>query len=474
MDINQFLLALSARRKAFAMVLAITVLAAVVVSLALPKRFVSSTTLLIDGRDEQSMTVERLSPRERAGYMQTQADLIQSGRVAQKVVRDLKLTQRPGVREEFERDTGGVGSIDEWLASQLVKKLRVDTAASNIITVEFSAPEPKLATDVVNGFAKAYVETTLSLRTEPSREASEWFEEQLKGIRSIVAQAQSRLFAYQKEKGLIGVDERGDVEIARMNEISTQLLAARNATYDAQTRAKHAQEIIAGGAPAESLPEILNSPVMATVKADLARAEGRLEEFSGSLGPNHPQMLRAQSEVQAARERVAAETKKIVSGLSNAALQSRKREEELKNALAGQQDRLISMRDARVELAVLTRDVETSQRAYDAAMARYMTSKVDSRARQTNVAVLTPAAVPLRHKFPQVGLITALSVLVGTLLAAGVVYVLETLDRRVRSRSDLESRLAVPILGRLSKWQPTGGRLLPAPVRTARALPHPW
>jgi chain length determinant protein EpsF len=394
--------------------------------------------------------------------------------VAQKVVRDLKLTQRPGVREEFERDTGGVGSIDEWLASQLVKKLRVDTAASNIITVEFSAPDPKLATDVVNGFAKAYVETTLSLRTEPSREASEWFEEQLKGIRSIVAQAQSRLFAYQKEKGLIGVDERGDVEIARMNEISTQLLAARNATYDAQTRAKHAQEIIAGGAPAESLPEILNSPVMATVKADLARAEGRLEEFSGSLGPNHPQMLRAQSEVQAARERVAAETKKIVSGLSNAALQSRKREEELKNALAGQQDRLISMRDARVELAVLTRDVETSQRAYDAAMARYMTSKIDSRARQTNVAVLTPAAVPLRHKFPQVGLITALSVLVGTLLAAGVVYVLETLDRRVRSRSDLESRLAVPILGRLSKWQPTGGRLLPAPVRTARALPHPW
>jgi chain length determinant protein EpsF len=474
MDINQFLLALSARRKAFAMVLAITVLTAVVVSLALPKRFVSSTTLMIDGRDEQSMTVERLSPRERAGYMQTQADLIQSGRVAQKVVRDLKLTQRPGVREEFERDTGGVGSIDEWLASQLVKKLRVDTAASNIITVEFSAPDPKLATDVVNGFAKAYVETTLSLRTEPSREASEWFEEQLKGIRSIVAQAQSRLFAYQKEKGLIGVDERGDVEIARMNEISTQLLAARNATYDAQTRAKHAQEIIAGGAPAESLPEILNSPVMATVKADLARAEGRLEEFSGSLGPNHPQMLRAQAEVQAARERVAAETKKIVSGLSNAALQSRKREEELKNALAGQQDRLISMRDARVELAVLTRDVETSQRAYDAAMARYMTSKIDSRARQTNVAVLTPAAVPLRHKFPQVGLITALSVLVGTLLAAGVVYVLETLDRRVRSRSDLESRLAVPILGRLSKWQPTGGRLLPAPVRTARALPHPW
>jgi hypothetical protein len=58
------------------------------------------------------------------------------------------------------------------------------------------------------------------------------------------------------------------------------------------------------------------------------------------------------------------------------------------------------------------------------------------------------------------------------------VFLLETMDRRVRSRSDLESRLAVPTLGKLSKWQPTSGRLLPAPAfsgaRAARALPHPW
>jgi hypothetical protein len=55
-----------------------------------------------------------------------------------------------------------------------------------------------------------------------------------------------------------------------------------------------------------------------------------------------------------------------------------------------------------------------------------------------------------------------------------VVYVLESLDRRVRSRSDLEARLAVPSLGAVSRWQPSGGRLLPAPLRAARALPQPW
>ena len=92
----------------------------------------------------------------------------------------------------------------------------------------------------------------------------------------------------------------------------------------------------------------------------------------------------------------------------------------------------------------------------------------------TNVSQLTAAAQPSAPAFPKVPLISVLSVLVGALFAAGVVFLLETMDRRVRSRTDLESRLAVPILGRLSKWQPAGGRLLPAPARAAHALPHPW
>jgi capsular polysaccharide biosynthesis protein len=103
-----------------------------------------------------------------------------------------------------------------------------------------------------------------------------------------------------------------------------------------------------------------------------------------------------------------------------------------------------------------------------------MQNKIDSAAKATNVALLTPAVEPVKAAQPRIPLISALALIVGLLLAAAVVYLLETLDRRVRSRADLESRLAVPSFGRLSRWEPTGGRLLPVPLRTARALPHPW
>jgi succinoglycan biosynthesis transport protein ExoP len=480
MDLNQFLLALRARRKAFMLVFAATIITAVAVALLVPKRYVATTTLLIDARDEQQLAPTRMSPRERAGYIYTQVDLLQSGRVAARVARDLKLAQKPGMREAYESEANSAVSIDDWIAAGLLEKLKVDTSASSVITVTYASNDPQKAADVANGFAKAYLQTTLELRTEPSREAAEWFEDQLKGLRTQMTQAQTKLVSYQKAKGITYADERTDVDSARLTELSSQYLAAKNATYDSISRYKNAQEIAAKGVSVDSIPEVLSNPHITSLKVDLARAEGRREQESTVLGDNHPVYLRTVAEVQGIKEKIQVEMKKLVVGLGNAVEQNRRREDELKAAMAAQAERINSLKDYRIELAALNRDVESAQRTYDSVLTRYTTNKIESAAKMTNVALLTPAVVPVNPAHPKVGLITILAVVVGALFAAAVVYVLETIDRRVRSRADLESRLAVPSLGRLSKWQPTGARLLPAPALSsaggspARALPHPW
>lgn len=474
MDMTQFLMALRARRKAFVLVLVATIVAAVAVALIVPKKYVASASVLIDARDEQAMTPARISPRERAGYVATQIDLAQSGRVAARVARDLKLAQRPGVREAFEADTGGAGSIDEWIGARLLEVLKVNTSAGNVLLLEYSSSDPKHAAEVANGFAKAYLATSLEIRTEPTREAADWFQAQMKSLRGRVTQAQARLTAFQKQKGILAVSDRVDVEASRLTELSSQLLAARNATYDFISRHQLATEVLERGVSPDAVPDVLSNAYINGVKVDLARAEARLEEASAVLGENHPAHQRIAAEIQGGREKLKAEMTKLVAGLGNAVQQSRKREQELQAAMKAQEGRIISFNEHRAELAVLTRDVDNAQRAYDAVLSRYQTTEIDSRANSTNLALLTPAIEPVHPAHPKVGLISVLSVLVGALFAAGVVYVLETLDRRVRSRGDLESRLAVPSLGRLSRWQPSGGRLLPAPMRAARALPHPW
>jgi uncharacterized protein involved in exopolysaccharide biosynthesis len=364
--------------------------------------------------------------------------------------------------------------MEEWIAAGLLKKLKVDTSASSVITVTHSSPDAKFSTDVANSFVKAYMTTALALRTEPTREAAAWFDDQLKGLRSQVQQAQQKLTAYQKEKGIVIAEERYDYENARLAELSTQYLAARNATYDAITKQREANEALKRAGGMDSLPEVLASPFIGTVKGDLVRAEARLQEMQTVLGPNHPQFKLQQETVQNLREKVGAEARRIVAGMGNTAAQHQRREAELKAALEAQQQRILAMKDARIDMAVLTRDVESSHRAYDAALSRAMVMKVESRAKHTNIAPLAPAVEPLEPAHPKLGLISLLSVFGGLLLAGGAVFMLETMDRRVRSRFDLEARLAVPALGGISRWQATGSRLLPAPARAAHALPHPW
>jgi len=474
MDLNQFILALRARRKAFFIALAATICTALAVAMVVPKKYVSTATIILDARDEQTMSPGRMSPRERASYLQTQVELVLSPRVAAQVARDLKLAQRPGVREAWESETGGRGTVEDWLAVQLKEKLTVDTSVSNLMLINYASDDAQFASEVANAYAKAYLDTTLQLRTEPTREAAVWFEDQLKTLRSQVTQAQTRLNNFQKQKGILVEDARIDVESSRMSELSTALMAARGAIAEAQARHRQATEILENGGSPESIPEVLANAYINGLKVDLGRVESRIEQESSVLGPNHPQYIRSQAEAQLIRSKLQTETKKLIAGLGNAVEQSRKRERDIQAAIEAQNQRLLSLKDFRIEMAGMTRDIEASQRSYDAVLARYMQNKIDSSAKQTNALLLAPAITPLKPVHPKVGLIAGLSVVLGLLLAGGIVYVLESLDRRVRSRYDLESRLAVPSLGRLSKWQPTGGRLLPAPMRAARALPQPW
>ena len=473
MNLNQLMLALRARRKAFVLVLAAVIVSAVAVALVVPKKYVATATVLVDARDEQSMSPRALGSMGRASYVTTQIDLIQSGKVAGQVVRDMKLAQKPGMREAFERETGGVGKLEDWIAANLLEKLTADISASNVISISYASSDPQQAAAVANAFAKAYNDIALQMRTEPAREAADWFGDQLKTMKAQVAQSQAKVTAFQKAKGITFADERADVDTARLTELSAAYAAARNAAQEAQIRHKQAQEVLTSGTP-DAMTEIMGSAAVTAQRAELVRVEGLFQAASADLGPNHPVYQRHEADVKAAREKLNAETKKVVASLGAAARQAQQREQELKQAVAAQNERIQGMRDARVELASMTRDLENAQRNYDAVLGRYVTNQIDSRARTTNVALLTPAVVPLKPQHPKVGLISMLAVVIGVLLAGAVVYVLESLDRRVRSRSDLESRLAVPSLGRISRWQPTGGRLLPAPVRATKALPHPW
>jgi len=458
MNFHQFLLALRGRIWLFLALLAATVVAAIGVTILLPKSYEATVSILVDNRDEQVINSQTQPARQQLGYMQTQVDILQSPRVARQVAQDLKLDQSPQVRAAWQK-AGSRGTLDDYIAQGLLTKLKVDVSQSSVVSVTYAASDPRFAATVANAFAKAYVDTTLNLRVAPTRDAAVWFEGQLKDLRKEFENAQAKLGAFQREKGILATDEHADVEQAKLNQLAAESLRATEATYGAST----------GG---DATPEVIANPLVSTLKGQLLGAESKLHEMSTRLGPNHPDYIQQQAEVQALRERVSQETHRVIASVGGGYARNRARDAALKADLAAQRKKVEDMRDARNESLVLQRDVDTAQKAYEAALARQYVNKVESGARQTNVTILDPAAEPTFPSRPKVPLNIALGFFVGTILGLAAVFLLEILDRRVRSDPDLDAVMLgmdVPLLGTLHTWQPT--RLLGGDE--PRALPSP-
>ena len=476
MSIQQFLLALRARFGVFAMVLVATVLAATAVSLLMPKSYKATVSLLVDAKDEQSLSnvLRPLTlPQERLSYLQTQMDIIISRKVARKAVQDLKLADSPLTRGAVEEDTGSAGSIEDRLVESVLKNIKVETSQSNVIQASFSSPDPHLSALVINGFAKAYIDTMLELRVEPTRQAAAWFDEQLKGLRANLEDAQAKLTDYHQREKIVSADERFDVETARLGALSDQVVRAQEQTFEWNNREQQGRKFLEQGVSPDRLPDVLDNAFIQRLKADLLHGEAKLQELATQYGASHPQYQRQLSENQSLREKLDAEMRKIVAGIESSARQSRQREADLAKAMAAQRARLLGLKENRNEFTVLRRNVESAERAYDTAMQRSVVSQVDSRASQTNVTVLSPAVVPNTPSRPRVALNIALSVVVGTMLGIGIVILMEMFDRRVRSLNDLDNAWNVPLLGVVNAWRPAQRTLLGRPGGSGRALPNP-
>jgi len=300
---------------------------------------------------------------------------------------------------------------------------------------------------VANAFAQAYIQTNLEMKVAPARESATWFDDQLRQLRSHVEETQTRLTKYQTEKGITSTDQKLDVEVTKLAEISSQLVQVQAQAYENASRQRQLEEFTSKNRNVDSLPEVLASPVIQELKTRLSAAESRLSQASNTVGVNHPEYQRAQSEVTSVRKKLSDEVNTAASVIGNNLRITQSRERELRDAVAAQKTRLLELNRHRDELGVLTKEVENAQRAYDSASQRHTQTSLESRMDRSNVTVLAPAIAPIEPTFPKFNLVVALAVAVGGILGIGLAMAAELIDRRVRGVDDLMEVVGTQVWG---------------------------
>ncbi|MES2090191.1 MAG: chain length determinant protein EpsF [Pseudomonadota bacterium] len=446
MTFSQLLTILKARWKTIAAFVGVFLLLALTLNLVLPKKYTATATLVVNVTTPD--LIDGYGPLGAAGaaggYMSTQMDIINSEQVARRVVRAMRLDQNAGFREQWRETTDGKGNFESWAARFLQKNLDArPTRDSNVVNINYASVDPTFSEVLANAFANAYIETSIELKTAPAKQYNSFFDARAKQLKEAVEQAQAKLSNFQTAKGMIGSDERLDVETARLNGLAANLIAMQGQSADTSSRQA------ASLRNPDQVQDVLGNGVISALKTDMSRQEARLTEISAKLGDAHPEVVQLRANISEVKRKIDQETARVTGGVRVNNTISKAREAEVATAYEAQRQKLLKLKEDRDTAAVLIKDVEAAQRAYDTILARLSQASLTSLSNQTNVAMLTAAVEPDTSSSPMYVLNVIIGTILGLLLGVGGAVVRELSDRCVRSLADISDVLGMPILGEM-------------------------
>ena len=439
MNLSHFIAVLRARWLAAAIAFGVVVLAAVLYLVFATRVYTATATLLIDVKPDpvSSMLYGGTNPSQ----INTQLEIIRSDRVAQRVAQNLKLADLADMRAAWASAKSGL-TIQEWLTEFIENGLdpKVSAPGSNVINIGYRSADARFASTAANAYVQAYLETSIELRVDPAKQYPGFFTDQQKEARDALEAAQNKLSAFQKEKGIIGTDDKFDLEMSRLTALTQELVTIQTARVDASTR--QGQVGSAG-----QLSEVLGNGTVNGLKSDLSTAELKLQELSSRYGDKHPQVQEARAAVNELKAKLSRATNDVTGAIGVDARVSHAREAEIQAAVDAQRTKVLALKETRDQATVLARDVDNAQHAYDLVYNRASQTNLESQNRQSNATVISQATTPSSPSSPKVGSVLMMGIVAALGLAVGVALLLEQFDKRIRTNTDAFDFLGLPVIG---------------------------
>ena len=429
------------RKTAIAMAGLICACAAVAVGKSLTPKYLATAQLYVDPRELQLVDRE-LTPRSQdtsglAMVVESQARLITSNSVLLQVIQSAHLDEDP----EFGGSSNGIMAallgligleahpVSEPKLGQMaalealgrhinVKK----TDRTFIVDIDVWSKDPAKAAMLANTISNAYLAESKNSQATAARRATSDLSGRLRELQERLRIAENALAAYKAQNNFVGTQDTliSDQQLSAGNQ---RLAAARAMTLDAQAKYDQIEASRRASTDAGAIPEALQSPTIANLRAQYAEARKRHAELTGELGPLHPSLRQTERQVEDLRRTVNEEVERFAQSAKNDLTRARDFEASLNKALEAQKRQSVQLSQASVRLRELERDVEASRDVYQSFLKRSRETEEQESLNTSNARIIGEATVPRRRAFPPAMSLLAIVGLVLGVLAAAIWFV---------------------------------------------------
>ncbi len=329
---------------------------------------------------------------------------------------------------------------------------------SRLIEVSYTSTSPENAAAYANAVAKQYIEQNLEFKFLASKEASDWLAEKLTEQRRRVEAAEQAVQAYrERNQVVVSPDERVNASIARLGEYTSAMTKARTERLEKEAMYNQMRAVQGDRAALNSFQAVTSNPVVQELKAQLASAVRTHAQLAEKLLDRHPDLIKAQKNVEAIQARLDTEIANVVKSARTEFLAAKAAEDSLTEAYESQKRETLQTNRGGVEFAVLQRDAESNRQIYDSLMQRVRESNLVGEPKTNNIQILDAADVPRVPSGSSRARDLRYGALAGLTLAFALVWFFEYIDNRIKSPTDIQRYLGLPFLGlvpRLSDKKP--------------------
>ncbi|MEL6642569.1 MAG: lipopolysaccharide biosynthesis [Pseudomonadota bacterium] len=457
-DVRFYISIFFRRLPIFAIIALSIAAAAIVYSMRIPAKYTSDALLLIEAPaipDELAASTVRTGPRE-------QLEIIEQRLLTRANLLDIadELNVYP--------------NADELFPDQIVARMRRNTVfeastgrdRATIFNISFEASDPNTAAAVVNAYVTRVLDENVEIRTGRAEDTMEFFDAEVERLATDLAAQSQRILDFTNaninalpDTMRFRMAEQADLrtqrtrilrEISDLAEERERLLLVFNATggvgdRDLDTRSDEERDLAAAELELEEALAVLSEqhPRVRTLRARINNLErrvaaqaGRAQEEEVSPLQRRENILEIQlGDLDSRRERLEAEIVEIETEL-----------DELEQSIEATPGNGILLES-------LERDYASIERQYEQAVRRQSEAATGERiellSKGERILILNQPVVPRNPSSPNRQLYSLAGIVLGLAAGAGVVMLLELLNKSIRRPVELSRSLGIVPLATL-------------------------
>jgi succinoglycan biosynthesis transport protein ExoP len=345
--------------------------------------------------------------------------------------------------------------------------------ATNILEMSYQDRDPVLATKLINAVSDVMVqESTEAIRSE-AKAVREFLEKEVPKRRDMAAATEEAETRYRQQSGLISFEEQTKSLVESLATLEDQERVLSAQLQEARSRSNELQQITKSStlSNAYAAGRVGQDKELTDLRVKLADLDGQLAKARSRFTDDNPEIVSLLQQRDSIRQLYDAKAARLLptnQSVPSANIASDELSQKLTSQyIVGETDRIALEKKLNVlqaervqlqqritqlplkqqPLTVLVRQREEATASLKLLQSKLEEARIAEAQLISNIRIIEQAQVPSEPAGPNKKVVLVLAIVFGTILAVGIILLLEVMDNKLRDASETEELLKLPILG---------------------------